>query len=307
MSGLQHRVDENKRAQGAGDARCADGSERGWPARLALTIGKTGRRGTRLLNSRHCGPLCVQKAFYPEGPSLPHFYLLHPPGGIVTGDRLDIELNLEAGSMALFTTPGAARVYRARADDNGLQSQQVRLRLAERACAEWLPGETILYPGARGRGTTRVELALGSRLMGWEINCIGLPASGRPFDAGVVTQRFEVFRAGRPLFIDSLHLDTAGADVRNGGAGLAGRTVSALFVSGPFAPADDAGALVERLRNIGAPNDALLGVTLVNGFIAVRYLGDCAWQAREWFVRCWRLLRPAVLDRAACPPRIWAT
>ena len=44
---------------------------------------------------------------------------------------------------------------------------------------------------------------------------------------------------------------------------------------------------------------------LVKGFPI--YLGDSGESARDYFRRLWHILRPAVLGREACDPRIWAT
>jgi len=41
--------------------------------------------------------------------------------------------------------------------------------------------------------------------------------------------------------------------------------------------------------------------------LAVRYIGHSAERARAFLHGAWRLLRPAVLGRAAVPPRVWAT
>ena len=94
-----------------------------WRASLSLGFRRT-ERGSRLVRSEHNGPLYVQKPFYPEGPDCAHVYLLHPPGGMVSGDFLTISAHAEAQSHALITTPGAGRVYRARSDGL-LQQQQV--------------------------------------------------------------------------------------------------------------------------------------------------------------------------------------
>mgnify|MGYP003709246943 CR=1 FL=1 len=65
-----------------------------WPAELelwfALSAGKT-----RLVRRRHLGPLVVQRPFHPEKDGTCHVYLLHPPGGVAGGDRLDLRFHLD--------------------------------------------------------------------------------------------------------------------------------------------------------------------------------------------------------------------
>lgn len=275
-----------------------------WLAELSLTLAR-GPRGTRLVRSRHRGPLYVQKPFYPEGPELAHVYLLHPPGGLVSGDSLRIDLALGEGSQALFTTPGAGRMYGARTDRSP-QAQRVALQLAPHSSAEWLPMENIVYPGACGLLHTRVELALGSRFLGWDISCTGLPASGQPFTHGELRQRFELYRDGRPLLFETLQLDMEDGAVYHGRAGLAGHSVSGVLVATPLAE-EQCEQLLAGLRAIELPAGADMAATVIGDVLALRYLGDCAQQARQLFEACWRLLRPQLIGRNACRPRIWNT
>ena len=76
----------------------------GWRASLRLGF-RPGAKGTVLADRRRQGPLAVQRAFYPEG-GVCHTYLLHPPGGVVGGDRLNIEACLEAGADIIVNTDG---------------------------------------------------------------------------------------------------------------------------------------------------------------------------------------------------------
>lgn len=120
-----------------------DNSYKGWQASLALQFCHTPEK-TLLHSARHSGPLTVQRPFYPEGETC-HLYLLHPPGGIVGGDTLDISVRLDAKSHALITMPGASKFYRS----NGpLACLSQHFYLDEEATLEWLPQDTIIFPGA---------------------------------------------------------------------------------------------------------------------------------------------------------------
>jgi urease accessory protein len=272
-----------------------------WLAQLNLEYRKT-ERGSRLVASESKGPLYVQKPFYPEGADIVHTYILHPPGGVVSGDTLALTISLDDDSNALFTTPGAGRVYKARSD-KGLQRQTTTITLGRQASAEWLPLETIVFPDANGELLTRISLADGATYIGWEICCLGLPAGNQPFENGSLHQRLEISREGKPLLIDVLELSENNAGFRQSAAGLAGNTVTGLLVAGPLLSANK--DLLAQLRELSA-DGATAGITAVNGFITARYLGSNAEQARRFFTRCWSLLRPALLQRQACEPRIWA-
>src|SRR5262249_43518141 len=129
----------------------------------------------------HEGPLRVQRAFYPEGPDLPHVYLLHPPGGLAPGDRLSIEIGVARWARALVTTPAAGKCYRS---DGRVSEQKQTLRVAAGSSLEWLPQENIVFDGSCVRLSTRVELEEGASFVGWDVLCLGRPASGERFTRG---------------------------------------------------------------------------------------------------------------------------
>ena len=101
-----------------------------WHARLQLHYTHDGT-GTGALD-RHEGPLRVLQRLYPEGPGICHHVLVHPPGGIVGGDVLELDARLDGGCHALITTPGATRFYRSAGDTS---VQQVQLPLGRRRAA----------------------------------------------------------------------------------------------------------------------------------------------------------------------------
>lgn len=158
----------------------------GWHGRLELDYRRDG--DTTSAHDRHDGPLRVLQRLYPEGPSICHHVLVHPPGGMVGGDTLDVALNLAEGSHAVITTPGAARFYRSGGE---AAVQRVDARLASGARLEWLPLETLAYSGCDGENLMRFELADGAETLGWDILALGLPAAGQPFVRGRYRQHIE--------------------------------------------------------------------------------------------------------------------
>jgi urease accessory protein len=177
----------------------------GWLANLDLEIDNVGGV-SRITRRRHLGPLLVQRAFYPEdAPATApmaepcHVYLVHPPGGIASGDDLRLDVEVAAGAHALLTTPAAGKFYRR---GTAGTSRLVQSLNVDRAALEWLPQENIFYPDAAAELSTLVHVTGGSSFLGWEIACFGLPASGGTLESGSIRQGFELWLDGRPLFLD---------------------------------------------------------------------------------------------------------
>lgn len=160
---------------------------RGWKGSLHLDYRLVG--GRTVAHDRHDGPLRVLKALYPEGPHTCEHVLVHPPGGLVGGDELRVVAQLGAGTRVRLTTPGATRFYKSLGP---AAVQQVRLRLLEGAQLEWLPMETLAYEHCRAVNECRISLAPGAEMIGWDIACLGLPASGDAFAHGEVLQHLEI-------------------------------------------------------------------------------------------------------------------
>jgi urease accessory protein len=78
-----------------------------WRAQLDLGYRRDGER-TVLTTRVHQGPLVVQKSLYPEGGAVCQNVIIHPPGGIVGGDTLAVNVDAGPRAHAQLTTPGAA-------------------------------------------------------------------------------------------------------------------------------------------------------------------------------------------------------
>ncbi|HEY6728936.1 MAG TPA: urease accessory protein UreD [Polyangiaceae bacterium] len=280
--------------------------ERGWHGRLELAFRASAGR-TGLSRNEHRGPLVVQRPFYPEANGCCHVYLVHPPGGVVGGDQLELDVRVNEQAHALITTPAATKLYRSSGPSATIAQ---RLVVERGATLEWLPQETIAFSGSIASLTTHVELARGASFVGMEVLCLGRPAAGERFERGRLRQRLEIWQGGQRLLIEQLRLTGGGPELRQAW-GLGGHTTLGTLVAvhglSPEAWARRVPDLVLRVREEVAPLGGLAAVTQVAGALVCRFLGDGARPAQAVLRRAWELVRPELTQSPAVAPRIWAT
>ena len=266
-----------------------------WHAELELAYARFGD-STRPVQRRHLGPLRVQKHLYAEGPQVCQHIIVHPPGGIAGGDRLNISASVGRDAWAQITSPGAAKWYRAA----GPAYQQLKLRVAAGATLEWLPQETIIFSAAQAELSTAIDLEGDARLFYWDVVALGRPASGERFDLGHFQAQLDIRRDGQLLWHERQRI--VGADgLLDSPIGLDGQPVFAtLLVTGEIDS-----ELLERCRSL--PHAVRGDLTQLPGLLVARCLASEALLARGWLIDVWRMLRPVLLGREAVPPRIWNT
>ncbi len=273
-----------------------------WHAHLQLDY--THQSGRTVARHLHQGPLRILQSLYPEGDAVCHNVLVHPPGGLVGGDTLDLQVRAAAGAHGLITTPGATRFYRS---DGELAVQRTHLALEDDARIEWLPLETICYSGCRAENRLTLELAPHAQVMGWDVTALGLPHADLPFVDGFVQQHVEL----PGVWLERGRVDASDALLLNGPAGLAGMRCWAtmyLVCGQPMDRAYKASAL-DAAREVIAAHAlaATAGATSPNAQTVVVRVVAPQVEAVMGLLRQIRLAwRVQLWNMAASSPRIWA-
>ncbi len=315
----------------------------GWRGHLALRYWRDGQRTVAL--DRHEGPLRVLQRLYPEGDTICHHVLVHPPGGVAGGDSLLLEADLAQGTHAVITTPGATRFYRS----GGRPAlQHSRLKLAGGARAEWLPLENLAFSGCEAENRTEVELAAGAEMMGWDVLALGLPASGAAFETGCFTQHLALHLLHRShlndpqelpgaqptarsafapkpapdpsqsrnlnhaLWLERGRVDAQDHRLLNSPLGWGGRRVlgTAWWAAGQPLGTDRRQALLDAARECpeGAGLEGWTGVTSPMPHVVVaRVLAPRVEPAMQWLSAVRATWRRTGWGLDAHPPRIWRT
>ncbi|CAM4351514.1 urease accessory protein UreD [Comamonas aquatilis] len=287
-----------------------NGTDMTWHAQLALNYSsQTLSEGARKtsVHFTHDGPLRVLKSLYPEGSEICHNVLVHPPGGLVGGDVLDIAVQVEAGAHALVTTPGATRFYKS----NGKPAlQHTRLKLAAGARLEWLPLEAIAYNACDAVNQLEFELAEGAQLLSWDVTALGLPLADQPYAQGVFTQHLEW--PGR--FLERGVISAQDGLLLDGALGLAGRRcmASLVFASGSPISRPLRETLLESTHALlqtsasSAGQAVVAGVTAPNEHMLVlRGLAPVVEPVMNVWKQVWTHWRAELWGLQGSTPRIW--
>jgi urease accessory protein len=272
-----------------------------WQARLTLDYHTQGPR--TVLRHSHDGPLRIFKSLYPEGDTVCHNVIVHPPGGLVGGDRLDIGVRVGPGAHGLLSTPGATRFY---ASDEAFAGQHVRLQLEAGARLEWLPLETIAYPGCRAENRWNATLDEGAELMAWDVTALGLPGANQPFTSGEFRQHLEI----PGLWLEQARVAASDQRLMNSPLGLGGRRCigTLIFATGTPLARERREALLDAARRALdlAPADVLVGATCPNErLLAVRAVAPLVEPLMACLQAVWAALRPVAWDLPGQAPRIW--
>ncbi|MGV8804668.1 MAG: urease accessory protein UreD [Polaromonas sp.] len=274
-----------------------------WHAQLQLDYrlesGKTVARHT------HSGPLRVLHSLYPEGPAVCHNVLVHPPGGLVGGDLLDIRVQAHAGAHGLITTPGATRYYRC---DGQAALQRTHLALAAGARLEWLPQEAICYNACLAENRLTLALEPGAELLGWDVTALGLPLAGQPFVQGHFHQHLEL----PGVWLERSTLAASDSRLLDSAVGLAGQRCMALafFITGSPMERNRRQQALDCARAAMAhhPLAATAGVTSPHPQVIVaRALAPVVEPAMDLMRQVRAAWRADLWEKTAQSPRIWAT
>ena len=274
-----------------------------WNATLALDY--TRQADKTVARFHHNGPLRILQSLYPEGESICHNVIVHPPGGLVGGDTLDMTFTAGPGAHGLVTTPGATRFYRSA----GAPAQQrTELLLQADARMEWLPLEVICHSGCLAENRLTMRLAPGAELMGWDVTALGLPAAGQPFGQGSLCQHIEV----PGVWLERARIAAADTLLMDSPLGLAGHRCMAtlFFVAGsPLARSRRQEALDAARQVIEShPLMATAGATSPNGqVVVVRVLAPLVEPAMQLLRQVWQAWRGHFWQLGSALPRIWST
>ena len=273
-----------------------------WRADLKLDYTLESQR--TVVRYLHQGPLRILQSLYPEGDQICHNVLVHPPGGLVGGDTLDIQVTVAEGAHGLVSTPGATRFYKSGGHP---ALQQVVAHLADNAKLEWLPLEAIAYNDCEATNRAIFNLAPSAELITWDVTALGLPSSDMAFTQGHFQQHIEI----PGVWLERGNI--RGEDTRwlNSPLGLAGGKclASLVFASGSAIDSDRTTQALEAAREVieSHPLRLQAGITCAHPqVIVLRVMSPLVEPTMDLLKKVWAIWRHTLWALPSTPPRIWS-
>ena len=190
------------------DAMTAEAANapRGVAGALVLTAERVGER-TRLTHVRSRAPLQVLRAHYLDValPDMAFVTIANASGGVLQGDRLDMDVHGAAGARLRIDTQGSTRLYRAPAVR---ARATTRITLDDGAYLEYLPDPYVPFAGSDFATETTCTVSPRAMLVVVEVIAAGRVARGEIHRFARFESRMTLVDAdGRTLAADALVLE----------------------------------------------------------------------------------------------------
>ncbi|ANA34782.1 MAG: urease accessory protein UreD [Pigmentiphaga sp.] len=195
---------------------------------LSLRFARDSQGRTRLVARRQRYPLTTTVVLPMETGPGALIYVQNAAGSVFGGDRLDVDVCLEAGAALCLSTPSATRLQ-----GDALSMQTTRVSVGEGAFFESVPDMIIPHPDAVHRQQTYIDLAEGASAIVVESLAPGRTARGERHAYQSIDLRLQASFRGSPVLRDASGFRPREADpALEGGLGGEGYVGSLFALTG---------------------------------------------------------------------------
>jgi urease accessory protein len=225
--------------------------------------------------------------------------VLHTAGGLVGGDLLESQVNLENNTKVLLTTSSAQKVYgsvgRSKINPKGSFSKQKNvINILNNSHLEYLPQETIIFANGLYDQMFKVSMSESSSFLFTDLIRLGRSSSGESIEGGIFRSKLEI-RRNNDLFdeweyVDQIELSKA-SYVAKSGMDYMPVFGSLVWICEKDFSKSKIINLVGNIKKIFKESDGDLSIGILENGVSVRFLGASTQDARKCFFCIWKQIR----------------
>jgi urease accessory protein len=239
-------------------------------------------------------PLQAMPPAYQDGDDQAFVYVLNPTGGVLQGDRLELDVVVRPDARLFLTTQSAAKLYRM---EHGEAWETNRLVVCEGALLEYLPDQTIPYAGSSFHRMTRVDVDQTATAIVGEVLSAGRVARGECFQFTRLQTALAIHVGDDLKVLDRLDLRSGTVPLESVGLWEEHHHYAVVYAASPRADA----SLAERVAAYLEGQEGVIGgaSSAGPGVATVRMLGRTMWQLKDVCFGVWDLLRRQLVGKPA--------
>ena len=241
-------------------------------------------------------PLQILKPHYYDVDGTAVVYSLNPAGGILQHDRLLTRIESEAGTDAIFTTPGNSKYYKM---DEGCARVWNQLYVRSGGVLEFLPEHNVPFARSTVYQENEFRVEKGAVLFASDMVTSGRAGSGETFRYDRYASRTRIFIDGQLALYDNCCLEPGNEDLLARGL-LDGYQINgSLYV---YADGMDPGlkSQINELASGGPhPQVKIAAGNVRPDLLVIRFLGDGMIEMRQTMQTVWDICRRSILNKPA--------
>ena len=217
--------------------------------------------------------------------------ILHTAGGLVGGDLLEFEVNLERNSKVLLTTSSAQKVYgsvgRSKINPEGSFSKQNNfINILDNSHLEYLPQETIIFANGLYEQKFKISISETSSFLFTDLIRLGRSSSGESIESGIFRSKLEIMRNNDLYdeweYVDQIELSKESYEAKSG---MDCKPVfgSLIWICEKDFSKLKINNLVDDIKKIFNESNNHLSIGILENGISVRFLGSSSQDARKCF------------------------
>ena len=224
---------------------------------------------------------------------IPAYFLMQLGGGIVEGERYNINVELKENVRAIVTTQAASKVYKC---ENSYESfQETTLKLQENSILEYITDPVILYKNAVYRQENNIYMTKSSTLIYTDGITSGWSPDKKRFQYEKAKLKTNIYMDGVPVLLDNMLINPREDDIDGLGFMEGYKNFATLIILDDRIDKN----IIEHLREeiLKLNLDINFGITglEVNGFV-LRVIGNLTQDLEEVVGLCHNYIRRKVLN-----------
>ena len=224
---------------------------------------------------------------------IPAYFLMQLGGGIVEGEKYNINVELKENVRAIVTTQAASKVYKC---ENSYESfQETTLKLEENSILEYITDPVILYKDAVYRQENNIYMTKSSTLIYTDGITSGWSPDKKRFQYEKAKLKTNIYMDGVPVLLDNMLINPREDDIDGLGFMEGYKNFATLIILDDRIDKN----IIEHLREeiLKLNLDINFGITglEVNDFV-LRVIGNLTQDLEEVVGLCHNYIRRKILN-----------